>query len=501
MILILLIDIFVAVTLLFVGRRHLEDALPLFCFYLILMPIESKIVLPGLFDLSTERVAMLTVLILFLTRQKKQHTDPIPMKRLIYLHIAWAVCSTFYSLSVSTSAKQLIGQVVEYYLLYYILLRTISDVRTVYRIVYAMILAMSLCSTLGLIEAYTGWSILTIFPSNLWITYGGLSPLFIDWGRGLRIRSTFPHPILLGDALAMTIPLALYMLADCKRRGQRCVLWVSLLLMFWAIYKTGSRGPWLAVGLSFVLLCMLGRSRIRRYLLVMGVLTLAMLIARPGIWESVTNLYGSTEDANSPAGASYEFRDALVGAITVAVDTSPGRAMFGYGLGVFRERGLDINHQDRVQHWYTCDNGWALFLYETGYGGLFIMGGLLLMPLAMTLRSYRRLPRPENYFSGVAFAVLIAFYFSLLSVAGYAWGQQGFMAWILISLSIVYPKVALKDRRKSESQPFDSDRQPCLRETDTHLAGSIAAPISVVLNGCVTSAERRLRICCEKSAC
>jgi len=66
----------------------------------------------------------------------------------------------------------------------------------------------------------------------------------------------------------------------------------------------------------------------------------------------------------------------------------------------------------------------------------------------MTIRSYRHLPRPEKYFSGVIFIVLAAFYFLLLSVAGYSWGQQGFMAWILIALSVVYPAIVVRDRRK-----------------------------------------------------
>jgi hypothetical protein len=117
-------------------------------------------------------------------------------------------------------------------------------------------------------------------------------------------------------------------------------------------------------------------------------------------------------------------------------------------MGTFRERGLDINFLDRVQHWYTCDNNWAKFLYETGYGGLLIIGVLLLSPLVMTLKSYKRLVGPQRHLSGVIFIVLVGFYLSLWSVAGYDWGQQGFMAWILISLSVVYPRIVLNDRRQ-----------------------------------------------------
>jgi O-Antigen ligase len=447
MMFILLVDLVVVISLIVASRRRLQDALPLFCFFLVVMPFESRFVVPGVFDISTERVALLTLSILFLVRPRRSSFREIPLKRLIWLHIGWALCSTVYSLSVVTSTKQLIAQVLEYYVLYYIFLKTISEVRTVHRIVYAMAIAMGLCCIFGMFEAYGSWSILQLFPSNLWIRYDRADPLYIEWGRGLRVRSTFPHPILFGDALAMCIPLTLYLVSIWKQRWQRVVLWVSVVLMFWGLYKTSSRGPWIALAISCVLLFVLVHNRVRRYVTVMAVLSLMVVVSRPGIRQTIVGLYQSTQDSTSPVGSSYEYRHALTDAVTSAVAKEPGRAILGYGLGTFRELGLEINFLHSVQRWYTCDNNWAAFLYETGYVGLVIIGMLLFKPLLMTFKSYQRLPRPERYFSGVLFIVLAAFYFMLLSVAGYSWGQQGFMSWILISLSVVYPRVAMRDRQ------------------------------------------------------
>jgi hypothetical protein len=196
-----------------------------------------------------------------------------------------------------------------------------------------------------------------------------------------------------------------------------------------------------------VLLFLLVKNRVRRYLIVLCALTVCVVISRPGIRQTIVNLYVETYDMNSPVGTSYEFRGALVDAITAAVDKSPGRALWGYGPGTFRELGLEMKFLGEVEHSYTCDNNWALFLYETGYGGVLLIGCLLVLPLVMTLRAYKRLPRPERYFSGVIFISLAGFYFMLLSVAGYNWGQQGFMAWVLIALSVVYPRIVIRDRR------------------------------------------------------
>jgi O-antigen ligase len=161
-------------------------------------------------------------------------------------------------------------------------------------------------------------------------------------------------------------------------------------------------------------------------------------------------LYVATQDLSNPVGTSYEYRHALMDAVTQAVQKEPGRALFGYGPGTFRERGLEINFQNQVRRWYTCDNNWAAFLYETGYVGLLLISLLLFKPLLMTVQNYRRLPRPEKYLSGLFFISLAAFYFDLVSVAGYNWGQQGFMAWILISLSVVYPGLVLRERREAQ---------------------------------------------------
>lgn len=450
MALIFVIDLVVIVSLIIASRRRLEDALPLCCFLIVLVPFESRLVIPGLFDLTTERIALFTLFALYIVRRAPSSRSKFPLKRLILLHVVWVLCSTAYSISVITSVKLLIAQVLEYYLFFYIVIKTTTDVRTIYKTLYAMAIALGICCFFGLFEAYASWSILNVFPSNLWTTYDSThGPLYVEWGRGLRVRSTFPHPILFGDALAMFIPVTLYLLSTWKHRRQRLVLWMCLVLMFWGIYKTSSRGPWIAVGISCILLFMLVHNRVRKYLTAVAVLSLIALVARPGVWRTIVNLYVATQDLSNPVGTSYEYRHALTEAVTAAVEKDPARVLLGYGLGTFREFGLEINFQDVVQRWYTCDNNWALFLYETGYGGLVTISLLLLAPLLMTLRNYGRLPHAEKHLSGVFFISLAAFYFMLMSVAGYSWGQQGFMAWILISLSVIYPRLVLRDVREA----------------------------------------------------
>ena len=95
MALILLIDLIVVLSMLRAGRKRLENALPVFCFFLVLVPFESRLVIPGLFDLSTERVAVVTLLLMFLTRPGDRiRRSQIPFKNLMFLHLGWVICST-----------------------------------------------------------------------------------------------------------------------------------------------------------------------------------------------------------------------------------------------------------------------------------------------------------------------------------------------------------------------------------------------------------------------
>jgi hypothetical protein len=451
MLVILSLQFLMIVSMVRASRNHLENVLPVFTFFVVLMPLECRLVVPGVCDFNTMRVGLLTLLILYLGRRQERNPRRIPLKTLMLMHVGWAVCSTIYSLSVVTSIKQLISQVLEYYLMYFLFIRIITRLQTLYNIVFAVSMAIGLCCTFSLLEAYANWSILRVFPSSLWITYnGGVDPLYIEWGRGLRVRSTFPHPILFGDALAMSIPLTLYLLSVWEVRWQRLLLWISTVLMFWAVYKTSSRGPWLATGMCLMFLFLLINNRVRKYLAVLILMVVVVLATRPGIWKTVADLYDSSTDSTSPVGASYLYRDTLTASVKAAVAKDAGRALLGYGLGTFRELGLDITFLGVTQRWYTCDDNWAAFLYETGYVGLFIIGALLMAPLYIAFRSYRRHPRPHNYLSGVLLISLVGFYFLLMSVAGYSWGQQGYLSWILISLVVSHSQLPVHSNEDGE---------------------------------------------------
>ncbi len=249
----------------------------------------------------------------------------------------------------------------------------------------------------------------------------------------------------------MSIPITLYLISIWRNKRQRQLLWLSLFLMFWAIYKTESRGPWLATAMCSLLLFFMVKKRVRRYLIVLAVLAGIAVLSRPGVLDTIYALYQATTDPNQPVGTSYLYRHTLNVTIRHAVAETPGRALLGYGLGTFRQLGLEITFLDQTRRWYTCDNNWALFLYETGYVGLVLIGALLFSAALFALRTRWIFREQEGAMSGVFFVCLVGFYFLMLSVAAYSWGQQGYMSWILISLAVSHRRILLRERALEKS--------------------------------------------------
>src|SRR5437879_4335539 len=195
MILVFIIQLAVVIILVVIAiSKGVERALPLFTFAVTLVPGACSIPIPGLFVLTPQRTALLTLVALFVIFGKKTgKKPPLPLKWLIVVQVAWCVVSTAHSVVPVDSIKKMIGEVAEYYLLYYILSRTISDLRTVRNIVGAFVSAISIACVFGAFEAYSTWRIMNWFPADIDTSF---SDLVDAGGRGNRIMSTFDHPIL-----------------------------------------------------------------------------------------------------------------------------------------------------------------------------------------------------------------------------------------------------------------------------------------------------------------
>jgi hypothetical protein len=441
MVLVILIDLIAILGLVYLSksRQGLENSLPFATFLIVLIPIES--LLPaGFFTLTTHRVIIGTLVVLYFagagSADRSARRGPTPLKMLLIVNAVWYIVATAFSIDPLSSVKKAVSAILEFFVLYFVYVKTISRVETVQRIILAIPLAIVVCCVLGVAEATQGWAVLNYFPavSHHW------AGSYFD--RDVRIQSTYDHPILYGAALAMAIVVTLYCLTVVTRRSHKIILWAGLLLMFYNIYKTTSRGPWLDTILGCLLLMVFGKGKVRKTLMYIVTVSVLVLVLRPGVWGTISGLYDNTFSTDTSTGTSYAYRNALLQAAVQRLTTeSGGRFFWGFGPETFYDVRLQGDLVGKPHVFLSCDNSWVQFMVETGFIGLAIMLLVLIKPALTSLKQFWKLPAPGRYLSLTIFIVFAIWYFQMYSVSMYSWGQTGYTLWIFIALTYAYGRI------------------------------------------------------------
>lgn len=444
MVLIITLDLLVIASLVAVAMRKSMDAvLALAACLLMVFPAQSQIRLPGLFDLTTQRLIVMVLLFLYLRMGRRTDSEQprghLPLRFQLAVLIAWMLLSSALSVVPQVSFKSTISEYLDFALTYIIYARSLSRAESVRKIFGGFVAGMVICSVFGLLEFYADWSVTSLFPA-IPTRFGDLEVLA---DRGYRVQSTFAHSILFGAALAMAIPMGFFLLDRAERMGQKIYLWVAQLVMMLCLFKTDSRGPWIAVLLSFALLILFGRGRMRTYVAAIVLSTVLIVAVRPGVRASVFNLYAATLDPDSPQGESYQWRYVIYHVAREELSKDTGRSLWGFGPESFFYLGLTTDavvdgetHTVKVE---SCDSSFVELMMDTGYVGLLIVAVLLATALFYSFHSFFTSAAPENAIYLVAFINLCAFSFLMSNVELFGWGQQSYMFWIVMAVAMSSP--------------------------------------------------------------
>jgi hypothetical protein len=447
MILVYLVHVIVALILIKKAySKGLSEALPFFCMVMILGPGGAQIRIPEFFDISLQRTAVIIMFFLFILLRGSKNAfvnrDLKIVQYLIIIAILWQLLSNSNSIVPIISFKRMLAYILEYYVVYFILVNSIDDLRNVYRILSSFVIAMTIACVFGLIELYSGWTPGDMFPHEIGrfelMKMGSMS-------ARMRIHSVFPHAILFGGAIAITVPMAFHLLRVYNRRWHKTLLWISIVIMMFCLYKTGSRGPWLALFLSIVLLFLFHRQS-RKYVIIFFTITCFTLIIRPGVWKTLEARIYSTLDPTTPLGSSYEYRFVLYRLVGEKVSKDLSRMIYGYGQDSFYYLELETEFDGRIYKFLSCDSAWAGFLIEFGYVGLFIMFLLLSWIGYTQLKNYFTLSPPHNLLSSIFLITFFVFYFLMLSVEALSFGQLGIYFWMIAALSMAYVQILQNQR-------------------------------------------------------
>lgn len=311
-----------------------------------------------------------------------------------------------------------------FFLVVYLIVSVTRSPRALRFLIELMVISAAVISVLAVIEARTGFNLfahLSVLPF--------LEPdqqLAID-PRGGRFRAIGPaqHPIALGAALVLFLPLAIYL---ARVRGQRR-WWLAVVLLALGILAPFSRTSVVmlfVVGLVFLWLRPRETRRLWPALLpALIVVHFALPATIGGLKASFFPKGGLIADQSQSVGSRGQGR---IADLSPGIDEFLQRPVLGQGFGTRVVDGENPNAQ-------ILDNQWLKSLLETGAVGAFAL-------LWLFWRAIRRLAAvaksdsSDRGWLAVALAASIAaFAFGMFTYDAFAFIQATFLMFILLAFA------------------------------------------------------------------
>lgn len=258
-----------------------------------------------------------------------------------------------------------------------------------------------------------------------------------------------PNDLALAIALSLPLCLALFFLS---RRWIGKIFWsVSMVVMTYVIFLTGSRGGFIAlVAVTSICLWEFAIRGRRRYLLLMVALAGVVLWQYAG--GTLSARFEETFDSSSTSSAAYDSYQARQQLFWRSVEVTKEHPIFGVGPGNF----------DQVSgQWHTTHNSYTLMSSEGGVPALILyvmIMGYGFKKLRATMRVTRR-TRESSILARALFASLVGY---LVGSVFLSWAYQ-FLPYILIAYTT--PLLSIAKVSASQSNETDSVRAA----TEKHL--------------------------------
>ena len=420
----------VVLTVQILFRRDFDKGVAAAVFFLILLPNEVQIEMPGaLPELTGHRMVLLMLLANMLPRL--QRISLTPVSRLLFLLGLIAVCRLFSlatAIDSAASLKVLFSFIIETGLYFVLIAGALNQRRTIEFVAWSSLLALVLIAGIGTIEKYTGRNLAAmIVPGMIY------SPI--------EVTATFRHRILFGYAMAMGLPLALALRGTPEDgRWKRWLPRIGMLLLPAACYFGNSRGPWVGCAMAGVAMGILGGRPMRRKLMWLGILAVFVLAVRPGTYDTIVSLWHQSFDKSTIKGRSTDYRLVLWKIAYDELTKSPDTALFGYG-GHSTET-LDVSkYFDRGAGgladglgYTSWDSQYASNFMQYGFLGFGLEVILYLSVLGMLVKTWRQSNEEDREFAAALGVTALVFFWAMATVAIFN-QQLYYLFWTVVAIA------------------------------------------------------------------
>jgi len=218
--------------------------------------------------------------------------------------------------SITTYGLMLMHRAVDLCILYFVVKSCISEQRHVVWIVISLIVVGCYSALMGFYDHFTGkMSLVALIGMKaglIWSDVGG------------RAAGPYLNPALLAMFLGITAALAYHYAGSARSAAARILCLVILPVMVLSCYWTYTRGGYLVLILSFLLMVFLAKSGRKRYVMFLLAGILVVVVAVPAAMSNKQVRYRLTNDATAKS---------RIVAAAALINTVKHHPWFGVGLG------------------------------------------------------------------------------------------------------------------------------------------------------------------------
>lgn len=431
-------------------RKDFVKGLAFAIFFWVSMTTLLRIEPPGLFPaLTIHRLMLVLVAAVWLTRNRLSTMRSIPFFGcFVFWFLVNLVSLAGTQIDLVTSLKRFLDFVLEVFVFYVVASTSLKSREDAMRVLRAAWLGLVAVALLAVLERHTGFN-----PVDRFIP---------GYERGVSERvvlSTYQHRILLGTAMAMGVPLSFVVLELYREEDKRLrFFWVALCLLLSASYYGQSRGPWLGLILACGIMFAMGSKRVRKELVVIGIIGALALVARPGVVDTLTHFAEDTVDKTSFKGGTAQYRMELWRVAYHEVSKSPWLFLFGYGPGAGSEIQLEweLSYRGKLFVIDSWDNQFAYALFQSGFVGLAATLLLYLKALGLFFQVWRRSWSPSRGVLGCLLATGAVLVWMMTNVLIFA-KQIDYLFWTVIAAGLVVARTYDSLQKQSVSEEQDEN--------------------------------------------
>ncbi len=327
-----------------------------------------------------------------------------------------------------------------YFIVFYLIVSVVRTRKQVDFLVRLLVGGAAIISVFGVIEFNTGYNIFNHLQSFIPLLRSSGPPIIPDRSGRLRVYASAQHPIALGAAMVLLLPLALYLARTSGKRRW----WVAMALVLMGSLSTLSRTATLMLIVVVVTLLRL-RPELKRFWPAIIPIAAVIHVALPNTLGAMINSFAPKGGLIAEQKERGGHGSGRIANLALGIKAAKDHPLIGVGFGTRVIDGPKANAN-------IIDDQWLGTLLETGFLG--IVAWIWLFGTAYRrLAARARMDTTERgwLLSAIAAAVL-SFPVGMLTYDAFSFTQVTFFLYILLA----FGSVLLVDGEREDREAADA---------------------------------------------